>query len=279
VGKSYLDLKKFGLVFHGSESKFYRIGPCLIGKDSIRPSYQQGPGRWRHGVEPIVVDRHGRRCTPTWTLTQNTAGRESGRAAASRTRTAGWLTACCCCRRGTCDQQHYSTLSHDSETSTRENDCTIVVHLSAPDREKRRDGYHDRKNQLTVKHRITWRRLLRKCSSIPTIPQVPKHHCSSKSVEQVPAYRRGSEAYISLMHASEREPMALTSSHNERMKHLTESSERAAASFPHPLNQPLLALALALAQDPSHKSRADRTRLGDSGLLLIELWRGCVFGV
>jgi hypothetical protein len=28
-------------------------------------------------------------------------------------------------------------------------------------------------------------------------------------------------------------------------------------------------LALALAQDPSHKSRADRTRLGDTGLVLI----------
>jgi hypothetical protein len=35
------------------------------------------------------------------------------------------------------------------------------------------------------------------------------------------------------------------------------------------LNQPLLAL--ALAQDPSHKSRADRTWLGDTGLVLIEL--------
>jgi hypothetical protein len=100
-------------------------------------------------------------------------------------------------------------------------------------------------------------------SSIPTIPHVPKHHCSSKSVEQVPAYSRDSEAYTSLMHASEK------TDGTDRIKG---ESERVAASFPHPLNQPLLALALALAQDPSHKSRADRTRLGDSPLVFIELY-------
>jgi hypothetical protein len=31
-----------------------------------------------------------------------------------------------------------------------------------------------------------------------------------------------------------------------------------------------LSSALALAQDPSHKSRADRTRLSDIGLIFIE---------
>jgi hypothetical protein len=48
---------------------------------------------------------------------------------------------------------------------------------------------------------------------------------------------------------------------------------RVAASFRHPASTTPL---LALAQDPSHKSRADRTRLGDFMLVLIEL--GVCFG-
>jgi hypothetical protein len=102
-----------------------------------------------------------------------------------------------------------------SETSTRESDCTTAVcstSLSSRPGEEMKEPANSETQDYLVESISS-----ETARPSPQFHRSPSTTSAEKSVEQVPAYRRDSEAHTSpiiCMHP--REPMAPTSSHNER---------------------------------------------------------------